>query len=55
MSVNTLTVYEAGFYNCTATNDLGSISHVVEVILKGNNQNSVLYFLGENTSSYKNL
>lgn len=31
----TLIASEAGIYNCSATNELGSISYVVEVILKG--------------------
>ncbi|CAN9505574.1 unnamed protein product [Ophioblennius macclurei] len=29
-----LTVYEEGFYNCTASNDVDSTVHVVEVVLK---------------------
>ncbi|KAM3598873.1 uncharacterized protein V6R79_023733 [Siganus canaliculatus] len=29
-----LTVHEAGFYNCTASNEVDSVFHVVEVILK---------------------
>ncbi|XP_039973461.1 hemicentin-1-like [Xiphias gladius] len=33
-SEDTLIVFEAGFYNCTATNEVGSVFHVVEVILK---------------------
>ncbi|XP_034750323.1 hemicentin-1-like [Etheostoma cragini] len=34
VSGNTLTVYEAGVYNCSATNEVDSISHEVKVILK---------------------
>lgn len=34
ISGNMLTVTEAGFYNCSATNEVGSSFHVVEVILK---------------------
>lgn len=36
LSGTTLTVSEAGFYNCSATNEVDSISYEVEVILKGN-------------------
>lgn len=36
VSENKLTVSEAGLYNCTATNEVDSISYEVEVILKGN-------------------
>lgn len=36
VSKGKLTVSEPGIYNCTASNDVGSASHVVEVILKGN-------------------
>lgn len=36
-SVTKLTVTEAGFYNCTATNEIDSVSYEVEVILKGKN------------------
>ena len=36
VSGNTLTVFEAGIYNCSATNEVDSISHEVKVILKGN-------------------
>ena len=35
LSKDTLTVSEAGFYNCTATNEVDSTFRVVEVILKG--------------------
>ncbi|XP_039467295.1 hemicentin-1 isoform X1 [Oreochromis aureus] len=34
VSKGKLTVSEPGIYNCTASNDVGSASHVVEVILK---------------------
>ncbi|XP_070779077.1 vascular cell adhesion protein 1 [Enoplosus armatus] len=34
VSGDTLTVFEAGFYNCSATNEVDSISHEVKVILK---------------------
>ncbi|KAF1379666.1 hypothetical protein PFLUV_G00178390 [Perca fluviatilis] len=34
VSGNTLTVFEAGIYNCSATNEVDSISHEVKVILK---------------------
>lgn len=34
VSGGNLTVSEAGFYNCTATNDVDSAFHVVQVILK---------------------
>ncbi|XP_044038551.1 hemicentin-2-like [Siniperca chuatsi] len=34
VSANTLIVSEAGFYNCTATNEVDSISREVKVILK---------------------
>ncbi|XP_040917727.1 hemicentin-1-like [Toxotes jaculatrix] len=34
VSENTLTVSEAGFYNCTAANEHGSVFYVVKVILK---------------------
>lgn len=44
VSGNTLTVTEAGVYNCTATNEVGSSSHVVNVILKGNNPKFVVDF-----------
>lgn len=37
VSDNMLTVSEAGLYNCTATNAVGSDHYVVEVILKGTN------------------
>ena len=37
LSNDTLTVSEAGLYNCTATNEVDSTFYVVEVILKGNN------------------
>lgn len=37
VSEDTLTVSEAGIYNCTATNEVDSVFYVVEVILKGNN------------------
>ena len=47
LSKDTLTVYEAGLYNCTATNEVDSTYYVVEVILKGNYSNSILYFLVE--------
>lgn len=47
VSGDTLTVFEAGFYNCSATNEVDSISHVVEVILKGNNT-PLCNFLEEN-------
>ncbi|KAG7223188.1 hypothetical protein INR49_015796 [Caranx melampygus] len=33
-SGDTLIVSEAGFYNCTATNEVSTVFHVVEVILK---------------------
>lgn len=32
----TLTVYESGFYNCSATNEVDSVWHQVQVILEGN-------------------
>lgn len=35
LSGTTLVVSEAGFYNCSATNDIDSASYEVEVILKG--------------------
>ncbi|KAM9346625.1 hemicentin-2-like [Symphorus nematophorus] len=34
LSGNKLTVYEAGFYNCSASNAVAATSHEVEVILK---------------------
>lgn len=42
VSGNTLIVSEAGLYNCTATNEVDSASHVVEVILKGNQCHALL-------------
>lgn len=36
VSNNTLTAYDAGLYNCTATNEVDSSFYVVEVVLKGN-------------------
>lgn len=41
VSGNMLTVSEAGFYRCKATNDIDIIIHEVEVILKGNTLYSV--------------
>lgn len=41
VSGNKLLVTEAGFYNCSATNEVDSTFHVVEVISKG--KNSLLY------------
>ncbi|XP_045888380.1 hemicentin-2-like isoform X2 [Micropterus dolomieu] len=37
---DTLIVSEAGLYNCSATNDVGSVSREVEVILKGKHVSS---------------
>lgn len=36
-----LLVTEAGYYNCSATNEVDSVFHVVEVVSKG--KNSLLY------------
>lgn len=38
-----LTVFEEGFYNCTATNDVGTSFIVVEVVLNGNGTFIKLY------------
>lgn len=38
VSRDTLVVTEAGYYNCSATNEVDSIVHVVKVILKGNDR-----------------
>lgn len=47
-----LIVSEAGLYNCSATNEVDSMSYEVEVILKGNNTTlnlrSIVSFLEEN-------
>lgn len=32
----TLTVFDAGLYNCTAKNAINSVVHTVKVVLKGN-------------------
>lgn len=38
VSGDMLVVTEAGYYNCTATNEVNTTFRVVEVILKGNNK-----------------
>lgn len=38
VSGDIILVTEAGFYNCSATNEVDSILYVVEVILKGKQQ-----------------
>lgn len=49
-----LIVTDAGTYNCTATNEVGTAFRVVEVILKGNNQNFVVHlFKRRHASSIK--
>lgn len=40
VSGDTLTVSEPGVYSCNATNEVDSIYHEVNVILKGNNTQS---------------
>lgn len=37
VSGDRLNVSEPGFYTCNATNEVGSVSHVFKVILKGRN------------------
>lgn len=41
VSKEKLMVTEAGYYNCSATNEVDSVFHVVEVISKG--KSSLLY------------
>lgn len=53
---STLTVSEAGFYSCNASNTVGLVTHQVQVILKGNSTSSlghtairILFLQYENT------
>lgn len=45
VSGDNLIVSEAGVYNCSATNEVDSMSHEVVVILKGTNTLNVNVFL----------